>query len=102
MNITIEQIAGFATAVVIIYKAIDMIIDKLFGSSKEDIKKLKKENECRVTEIKEVKKTLVSLETTSNITLQSLFALIDHEIDGNGKENMKRVRDQLREQIIKK
>lgn len=108
-NITLEQILYFAGVATALITAKEIIEKGLFGTSKDKIKtntkslyELKEENECRKREIKEVKDNLKELQSTSQITLESLLALINHEIDGNGKEAMKNVRNKLQKQLIDK
>ena len=108
-NITLEQILYFAGVATALITAKEIIGKYLFGTSKDRIKsntksffELKEENECRKREIKEVKDNLKELQSTSQITLESLLALINHEIDRNGKEAMKNVRNKLQKQLIDK
>ena len=108
-NFTMEDLAGLALAFVAINKGIDLLLAKVFGTSKEDIKKhglsidkLEKENVERKTEIEKINEILTKMNCVSDITLQSLLALINHGIDGNGKDAMKKVRDKLQNEIITK
>ena len=108
-NITLEQIVYFAGVATALIAAKEVISKYLFGTSKDKIKtntksiyELKEENDCRKREIKEINDTLNDLRNTTDITLESLLALINHEIDGNGKEAMKNVRNKLQNQLIKK
>lgn len=80
-SITIEQIASYASITIIILTCIEAIKKTFFKSTEDKIK---------------------ALQSTSQITLESLLALINHEIDGNGKEAMKTVRDKLQKQLIEK
>lgn len=108
-SITIEQIASYASITVIILACIEAVKKTFFKTNQDKIKtntkglyELKEENECRKREIKEVKENLKELQSTSQITLESLLALINHEIDGNGKDAMKLVRNKLQKQLIDK
>jgi len=108
-NITLGQIsAGFAILLILIAGA-QKLTEVLFGKTKSDIKSNK---EC-ITKLQETdkktKESIANLTTSidkltdvSNITLQSLLALIDHEIDGNGIDGMKNVRTELHKAIVKK
>lgn len=109
MNITIEEIAKVAGIVTVLITFKEVAAKYLFGTNKEKIKantksvyELKSENECRKREIKDINETLTEIQTTTEITLESLLALINHEIDGNGKDAMKSVRNKLQNQLIKK
>lgn len=47
-------------------------------------------------------KRLEAVEASNRMILQSLLAIINHEITGNGVEKMKTVRDSLEEYLIKR
>lgn len=47
-------------------------------------------------------KRLEEIESSNQMILKSLLAIINHEITGNGVEKMKTVRDSLEEYLIKR
>lgn len=49
-----------------------------------------------------IDKKLEKQEETNQIILKALFSLVNHEIDGNGIEKLKKVRDELSNNIIER
>lgn len=96
-TITSEQILGicaFITALWGVWKIV-----KEIKKPKEDLvamvelhdKLLKKDNE-----------RLKEMETSNKLILQCLLIIINHDITGNGIEEMKETRDELQKYIINK
>ena len=53
------------------------------------------------TRIKAVEENLAERRETDQLIMESLAAMMDHMIDGNGVEQLKEVRKKTRQQIIK-
>ncbi len=45
-------------------------------------------------------KRLKEIEESNHLILQSLLAIVNHDITGNGVENMKKIRDNLQEFLV--
>lgn len=115
-NLTFAQVATLAAMALAINAGWELFKKKVFGSSDEKIAKhklaiekheksihnLDHENENRQKEIKATQSSLIEWQSVSRITLESLLALINHEIDGNGKDALKNVRNKLQNQLIEK
>ena len=49
-----------------------------------------------------IEKNLAKQEETNQVVLKALFGLVNHEIDGNGIEKLKKVRNELSDNIIER
>lgn len=58
-----------------------------------------KDAEKKFRKIEEIQK---KQEETNQIILKALFSLVNHEIDGNGIDRLKKVRDELSTNIIER
>lgn len=84
-------------AVTVIYGAANAVT-KIFSPYKELEKKVKNysllfENDNN---------RLDELEKTNKLLLKCMFTLIDHEITGNGVENLKELRSEVRDFLVEK
>ena len=50
----------------------------------------------------EAEKRFIEVEDSQRAILKALFYLVNHEIDGNGIEGLKKVRDELSKDIIER
>lgn len=99
MNFTItsEQILGICAFIITIWGVVKIV--KEIKKPKDDLvamvelhdKLLKKDNE-----------RLKEMETSNKLILQCLLIIINHDITGNGIEEMKDTRDELQRYIINK
>ena len=96
-TITSDQILGWCGfigavwAVVKIWKEIKKPTDDNNKMILEHEKKLKDDDE-----------RLKEIETTDKLILQSLLVIINHDITGNGIDQLKNARDEIQEYLINK
>lgn len=96
-TITSDQILGWCGfigavwAVVKIWKEIKKPTDDKNKMILEHEKKLKDDDE-----------RLKEIETTDKLILQSLLVIINHDITGNGIDQLKNARDEIQEYLINK
>lgn len=96
-TITSNQIlwvCGFVGAIWGVYK----IIIELKKPS-DDLKQKVESHEEKLTKDKQ---RLDDIEQSNKLILNSMLVIINHEITGNGIENMKKARDELQEYLINK
>lgn len=96
-TITSEQILGFCA-----------LITALWGIWKI-VKEIKKPGDDLVAKVnlhetllKKDNERLKDMETSNKMILQCLLIIINHDITGNGIEEMKETRDKLQEYLINK
>lgn len=68
----------------------------------ERLKKIETHDAKDAARFAEIEKRFCEQEDTNQAILQGLVALINHEIDGNSIDGLKKTRDTLMEQIIKR
>lgn len=90
----ILAICTFITAIWGVYK----IIKEIKKPSNDLNKKVEKHSDILDSDNKRLK----AVEESDKMILQSLLVIINHEITGNGIENMKKIRDELQEYLIKR
>lgn len=88
------SLATIATAGAIIYKVYKAV--KKPDTERDD--KLKKHAEL----LDKDNKRLKELEESNKIIMQSLLALMSHELDGNHTQNLKEARDDLQKYLIQR
>lgn len=99
MNFTITsgQILGVLALIGSIYtvykffKELDKPREDKFKQIEENTKNLEEDN-----------KRLNELESSNKMILQCLLVILNHDITGNGIENMKKTRDELQEYLVHK
>ena len=96
-TITAEQVlygCGFIASVWGVYK-----IYKEWQKPKEDLKDMVENHEIL---LKKYDERLKSIEQTDKLALQSLLVIINHDITGNGVDQLKEARDDLQAYLINK
>lgn len=94
-------LAATLGGVVLIANAINAI--KTFLAPMADIKgRVEVIESYKKTHQEESEKRFEEIEANQRITLKALFYLVNHEIDGNGIEGLKKVRDELSNNIIER
>ena len=63
---------------------------------------LKQKVESHEEKLNKDKQRLDDIEQSNKLILNSMLVIINHEITGNGIENMKKARDELQEYLINK
>ena len=63
---------------------------------------LKEKVESHEEKLNKDKQRLDDIEQSNKLILNSMLVIINHEITGNGIENMKKARDELQEYLINK
>lgn len=94
-TITSEQIlwvCGFIGAIWGVYK--------IYKEIKKPNEDLKKQVALNTSELKIDDKRLEEIEATDKLILQSLLVIINHDITGNGINQLKETRDEIQEYLI--
>ena len=96
-TVTSDQIlgwCGFLASVFAVYK-----IWKEIKKPTDDKNKMILEHEKK---LKDDDERLKEIETTDKLILQSLLVIINHDITGNGIDQLKNTRDEIQEYLINK
>lgn len=96
-TITSSQLLGFCTLLTALwglYKAFKEIVKP----SKDLRKKVDKHDEL----LREENDKLKEVEASNKMILQSMFVIVNHEITGNGIEQMKKTRSELEKFLVNK
>ena len=89
-------LAGILATIVLISSAIKAVRE--MTKPQEELKKeVKRHAECLDRDNKRIEQ-----EEMTRLTLRGVNALLNHEITGNGIENLKKVRDDITEHLIDK
>ena len=96
-TITSAQIIGFCALITALWGAWKIV--KEVKKPSDDLKETVARHE---TLLNNDNVRLKEIENSNKMVLQSLLVIINHEITGNGIENMKKARDELQEFIINK
>lgn len=96
-SITSEQILGFCALITALWGLWKIV--KEWKKPSEDLKKtVDKHSELLDTDNKRLKE----IEESNKMMLQTLLAMINHNITGNGIDSMKEIRDKLQQYLIEK
>lgn len=98
-TITSEQIlwiCGFIGAIWGVYK-IYKEIQKEIQKPNDDKAKMLNEHEQRINDFDE---RLKDIEKSDKLILQSLLVIINHDVTGNGIDQLKNTRDEIQEYLI--
>lgn len=68
----------------------------------EKVEKLDKRDKEYAAKFEEINAALGKQEQTNQAVLKALVAIVNHEIDGNGIEGLKKARDELSNSIIER
>lgn len=90
----ILAICAFISAIWGVYK----IIKELKKPSEDLRKEVEKHSKLLDTDDRRLKE----IEDSNKMILQTLLAMINHNITGNGIENMKKIRDDLQKYLVDK
>ena len=96
-TVTSSQILGFCTFVGAVWGLIKII--KEINKPNTDLKDKVKEHE---SSLKNYDKKLKEIEATDKLILQGLLVVINHDITGNGINQLKETRDEIQEYLINK
>ena len=96
-TITSTQILAFCAFVSAIYGAY-----KIVKELKKPSDNLKEEVDRHATLLDTDNKRLQEIESSNKMILQTLLAIINHDITGNGIDKMKKIRDDLQEYLIER
>ena len=96
-SVTSEQILGFCALITALWGLWKIV--KEWKKPSEDLKKtVDKHSELLDTDNKRLKE----IEESNKMMLQTLLAMINHNITGNGIDSMKEIRDKLQQYLIEK
>lgn len=96
-TITSDQILGFLGFVAAVWGFFKIV--KELRQPNADKTKMLLEHEAK---LKVDDKKLHDIETSEKLILQSLLVIINHDITGNGIEQLKNTRDEIQEYLINK
>lgn len=96
-TITSTQILAFCAFVSAIYG-----VYKIIKELKKPSDDLKEEVDRHATLLDTDNKRLQEIESSNKMILQTLLAIINHDITGNGIDKMKKIRDDLQEYLIER
>ena len=96
-TITSTQILAFCAFVSAIYG-----VYKIIKELKKPSDDLKEEVDRHATLLDTDNKRLQEIESSNKMILQTLLAIINHDITGNGIDNLKDKRDKLQQYLIDK
>ena len=96
-TVTSEQILGFIAFVGAVWGFLKIV--KELRQPNEDKTKMLLDHDDK---LKADSKKLHDIETTEKLILQSLLVIINHDITGNGIEQLKEVRNDIQEYLINK
>ena len=68
----------------------------------EKVEKLDRRDKEYAVKVEEINTALGKHEQTNQAVLKALVAIVNHEIDGNGIEGLKKARDELSNSIIER
>lgn len=99
MNFTItsEQIVGFCGLMAALYG-----LYKIVKELKKPNDDMKEEVERHKAMLESDNKRLKEIEESNKMVLQCLLVIINHDITGNGIDNLKEARDDLQDYLINK
>lgn len=103
-SVTPDQWGGFVLVLAEILAAI-VLISSAIKAVREMTKpqeELKKEVKRHAEYLDRDNKRIAEQEEMTRLTLRGVNALLNHEITGNGIENLKKVRDDITEHLIDK
>lgn len=95
--ITSEQILGFCGLIAALWGVWKIV--KEWKKPSDDLKAKVEEHE---DSLKKDHERLKRIEESDKMMLQCLLVIINHDITGNGIDNLKEVRDELQEFLINK
>ena len=96
-SVTPDQWGGFVLVLAGILATI-VLISSAIKAVRELKKEVKRHAEC----LDRDNKRIAEQEEMTRLTLRGVNALLNHEITGNGIENLKKVRDDITEHLIDK
>ena len=96
-TITSTQILAFCAFVSAIYG-----VYKIIKELKKPSDNLKEEVDRHAALLDTDNKRLQEIESSNKMILQTLLAIINHDITGNGIDKMKKIRDDLQEYLIER
>ena len=83
-------------------EAIEWGVYKIVVEIRKPSEDLKQKVESHEEKLNKDKQRLDDIEQSNKLILNSMLVIINHEITGNGIENMKKARDELQEYLINK
>lgn len=100
-TITSSEVLGICTAIGVIWATFKIVVEIVnkFKSPNDD---LRNKVEAHDKMLDNDNKRLKEIEEANKVLCKSTLALINHEITGNGVENMKKARDDLQQYLIER
>lgn len=99
-TITSGQILAFCSFIIAVWGVVKIAIE-LFKEITKGNKDLKAKVEEHEEKLKSDNERLEGIEESTKMILKGMSVLINHNLTGNGIENMKKTRDELQEYLIK-
>lgn len=96
-SVSSDQILGFCALITALWG-----IWKIVKEWEKPSDELKKTVENHSKLLDSDNRRLKEIESSNKMMLQTLLAMINHNITGNGIDSMKKIRDELQEYLIKK
>ena len=96
-TITSSQLLGFCTLVIALW-GVYKIFKEIVKPSNDLRKKVDRHDEL----LREENDKLKEVEASNKMILQSMFVIVNHEITGNGIEQMKKTRSDLEKFLVNK
>lgn len=96
-TITSSQLLGFCTLLTALW-GLYKTFKEIVKPSKDLRKKVDRHDEL----LREENEKLKEVEASNKMILQSMFVIVNHEITGNGIEQMKKTRSELEKFLVNK
>lgn len=101
---TIAVISGILGGIVLLGNAVVAV--KNLIKPAYDLKETVRDHEARIAEVEKKQKKdfekIEALDEANRMTLRSLVSIMDHMIDGNGVEEMRKTRNDIQDMLAKK
>lgn len=100
-TISSSELLGICTAIGVLWATFKIVVEIVnkFKSPNDELKNKVDENRRMLDNDN---KRLKAIEEANKVLCKSTLALINHEITGNGTENMKKARDELQRYLIER